>query len=196
MNPDIDSFGNVKYYTNIVTGQYFICNPLRPNSVTLYTPRERSPPTDDVKKSDANEQEDEKTMALIEHILSYYVNKKKAQSLANLENPLPQHLRIDHYNPLYEEHLLKQCIQWQQHLSMYRRKVSFIICNSKCMCPLWYALQYVTILLGSITLRVISFFCYTIQDPLVMPPLVVSCYRSSSYCFFFAMYYSTPNIQV
>uniref|UniRef100_A0A8D8RRC1 Uncharacterized protein n=1 Tax=Cacopsylla melanoneura TaxID=428564 RepID=A0A8D8RRC1_9HEMI len=96
--------GYLKYYTNIMTGQYFTWDPKHPNKIKLYTRRS--------KHLDGKQMTSEISVDTKVVIGSIIANMK---------------LKQDHDyedNPCYEVYFLKQIIQFQQFLFSFRYEVN------------------------------------------------------------------------
>lgn len=119
----------LKYYTNIVTGQYFTFDQNDPNKVVLFTPKTQN------QSSYQSPDMDPRTKAIIHRIISYEIAKRRAKShrydeaypWMTKEEKIFSSFSMDHYNPIYEEYFVKQIISYQQFLMSFRSKVSIMI---------------------------------------------------------------------
>lgn len=130
-----DAEGNFKYFTNIVTGQYFTCDPRNPQKITLCTQRNKST---NRKQVDLNE----KTKTIIGHILTHHVKNVQTKEYDfddftfrklyfKFDHNIHNDLQMNHYNPIYEEYFLKQIIKYQQFLMYFRYRVSTCLSVNK-----------------------------------------------------------------
>lgn len=119
-----DKNGNLKYYINIVTGQYFTCDPENPNKITLFTRQTISSNGKEENCFEINEKTRNIIRQIIQHVnIDRYTSVKEYDTFirGNYENIYHSH----QYNPVYEEHFLKQIIKYQQLLLYCRSRVSY-----------------------------------------------------------------------
>ncbi|KAL1458929.1 hypothetical protein WDU94_010952 [Cyamophila willieti] len=108
-NQDRDKQGNLKYYTNIVTGQYFTVDKGNRYKITVASRREYR---DKLRKP--NNVISPRDIRVIGRILDYNVCIQKYRHLNCMD--------LDH-NPIYEEYFMKQIIQYHQYLLSIRERV-------------------------------------------------------------------------
>ncbi|KAI5721895.1 hypothetical protein M8J76_000533 [Diaphorina citri] len=123
--------GSVKYYTNIVTGQYFIWNKSQPTRITLHTMVKNSK---HLKEFD--ETQFKTKVGIIQKIIAYNQlsddlgsNGKRGRRLKDVVGEIMKarvnavHVKAKDYNPIYEEFFIKQIIQYHQFLLSTRAQI-------------------------------------------------------------------------
>lgn len=108
LHPERDGSGKLKFYTNIVIGQYFTFDSANPNKICLCTPQMSS------KQKGHKHDLSDSTKAVVGQILA---------SHRRIDGDMKSSL-WEHRNLVYEEHFLKQIIKYQQLLLQFRSKVS------------------------------------------------------------------------
>lgn len=108
-SPEQHARSNFRYFTHIMSGHYFTVHHSRPGRIAMFTRYNGT-----TQRGTRTFLIDKKSQRLIQNILAY--NRRFPTTSNNITE--------NFYNPVYEEHFLRQIIEYHQILLNFKHEVS------------------------------------------------------------------------